>query len=178
MGFKQPLITGFLSDVSNKQPPPPSAKRFKCLEDGCSFSSNRRFNLKVHEDTHSGLKHQCDQCPKSFSQLQVLARHKRSAHSTEKTFKCDECDHSFARKDLLDQHKLFHRDERPFKCRYCDHSCKRKGDLDRHERIHTDTRPYKCTECPAAFTRSSTLKSHLNYHETSKSWTHSCPYQV
>ena len=178
MGFKQPLITGFLNDVSNIQAPPPSAKRFKCLEDGCSFSTNRRFNLRIHQDTHSGLKHPCDQCPKSFSQLQVLTRHKQSVHSSERKFACDECDFKCARKDLLQKHKLIHRDDKPFKCGHCDYSCVQKGQLTAHVRTHTGDKPYKCTECPAAFTQSGNLRIHLNYHESSKSWTHTCPYQV
>ena len=104
----------------------------------------------------------CDSCPKSFSNMYNLNRHKKTHDENQKSNKCDSCKKSFERNDVLEKHKI---------------SCKRKEsshlpsvylpdklqstaskDTQREKIIPT------CNTCQKTFTGSDGLTKHVPTH--------------
>ncbi|XP_033209671.1 GDNF-inducible zinc finger protein 1-like [Belonocnema kinseyi] len=79
----------------------------------CSKPFKRKYDLKTHVDRmhlNSNLKktilrHNCDQCSRSYTKLEALSRHKRSVHAAVKPqFFCDVCGFKMNRKSNLAAH--------------------------------------------------------------------------
>lgn len=147
-------------------------KKYKCDFDGCSYSSNKIYNLKIHNMVHTGEKpHKCDfpDCDYAFILKSHLVYHKRK-HTGERPHKCDfpDCDYAAAKNNDLRTHKRTHTGERPYKCDFkdCDSAFTQSVGLINHKRIHTGERPYKCDfkDCDSAFTQSVGLITHKRTH--------------
>lgn len=73
----------------------------------CQTSFTKKYSLKRHlESVHAeeGSRLVCEECDKSFSRRDLLARHKR-AHESVGDFICHACSRRFWRKDHLKQNQ-------------------------------------------------------------------------
>ncbi|XP_061434522.1 histone-lysine N-methyltransferase PRDM9-like [Lethenteron reissneri] len=152
--------------VQRRHPTKPSNKSHQC--DQCSFSTDYKSSLKIHQRTHTGEKpFKCTVCEKAFGQLPHLHSHQRT-HTGEKPFKCTVCEKAFARLSHLHSHQRTHTGEKPFKCTVCEKAFGQLPHLHSHQRTHTGEKPFKCTVCEKAFARLSHLHSHQRTHTGEK----------
>ena len=63
---------------------------------------------------HSGIRYNCDQCDKTFSQKGNLKIH-YLVHTGVKPFVCDICEQSFTSNENLQSHRRTHTGDKPFK---------------------------------------------------------------
>ncbi|XP_077937709.1 uncharacterized protein LOC120827080 [Gasterosteus aculeatus] len=156
-----------LSLTSNKEPAPPSEKRFLCRDCGKYF--HNRNSLLAHERrTHRvDQPYVCNTCGKRFIHKSVLKAHKR-VHSDEKPFSCELCGKEFRYNSDLKAHMKVHTGERPYSCTTCGKTFSRPSSLKYHLRIHSGEKPYSCITCGKTFTQSSHLKAHIRIHSGEK----------
>ncbi|XP_052745190.1 zinc finger protein OZF isoform X2 [Bicyclus anynana] len=77
-------------------------KPFSCSL--CEKSFQKKYTLKVHQQTHAGKRHACAVCHRTFARRDTLARHLRNCHTDCKN-KCRKCDKIFPSKLKLAHHK-------------------------------------------------------------------------
>ncbi|XP_017850038.1 zinc finger protein 530-like [Drosophila busckii] len=118
-------------------------KPFRCEVDGCTKGFWHKAGLKRHLNSHLKVKKElvweCSECVKTFSQVESLRRHVRTAHdSVMFIYSCtfEGCNMMFQRKDNLDRHAASH-SEYTWTCDTCGRSFARRDALTRHKRIHT-----------------------------------------
>uniref|UniRef100_A0A8C5BAR3 C2H2-type domain-containing protein n=1 Tax=Gadus morhua TaxID=8049 RepID=A0A8C5BAR3_GADMO len=141
-------------------------KPYRCDQCPKRFSQNNI--LKNHMRTHSGEKpYQCDQCTKCFSLKGNLKIHMRT-HSGEKPYKCDQCTMRFSQNNILKDHMTTHSGEKPYKCDQCTKCFSLKGNLKIHMRTHSGEKPYKCDQCTMRFSQNNILKNHMTTHSGAK----------
>ncbi|XP_078575284.1 histone-lysine N-methyltransferase PRDM9-like [Branchiostoma floridae x Branchiostoma japonicum] len=147
------------------------SKKFKCRH--CSFSSDRRSNIKYHILTHTGEKpHKCLTCGKGFNRKGSLKRH-QVVHTGDKPYRCEECGKSFNQQSNLTTHMVTHSGVLPHVCGECGKGFTLAGHLKAHMMTHTGEKPYKCQHCDMRFNRSGHLKNHvISYH--TKEFPHRC----
>ena len=106
----------------------------------------------------------CEDCPKMFTSISHLNRHRQSVH-LKKVHPCTEegCPKTFTRADYLQRHiKTIHEGAKPFKCWRCGVSFSRKESLKQHEEsVHLGIKKYCCSECNTSFTQKKDLQRHL-----------------
>ncbi|XP_061404039.1 zinc finger protein 79-like, partial [Lethenteron reissneri] len=148
--------------VQRKHPTKPSNKSHQC--DQCSFSTDYKCSLKMHQRTHTGEKpFKCTVCEKAFAHLGYLHSHQRT-HTGEKPFKCTVCEKAFAHLSHFHRHQRTHTGEKPFKCTVCEKAFAQLSHLHSHQRTHTGEKPFKCTVCEKAFAHLQHLHSHQRTH--------------
>ena len=83
--------------------------------------------------------HQCDQCPKNFTNKCYLDRHIRKFHEKVK-YSCELCDKKFTETWTLKSHVLgVHEKLKRFKCNQCDKAYPQASGLSQHKRkIHPE----------------------------------------
>lgn len=121
---------------------PEKVKEFSCTEPGCGKSFYRKFTLKEHAKTHTGIKpYVCkfEGCTSKFSTSGNLSRHKHT-HSGIKPYACQTpgCSKKFCTREKLMRHTRTHSGLRPFKCKdpTCNKDFTTSGNLSRHMKIH------------------------------------------
>ncbi|XP_065086798.1 transcription factor grauzone-like [Ochlerotatus camptorhynchus] len=109
----------------------------------------------------------CDQCNKSYKNLEYLSLHKLHKHSSEDRehpFKCDECEKSFPKKCYLNRHKEGHQ---KIQCQVCHRVLSSSSALNVHmTNMHSDkTRSMVCDVCGQEFLNKICFERHLNEHK-------------
>ncbi|XP_055681264.1 zinc finger protein 501 [Lutzomyia longipalpis] len=128
--WKQGLTSHFLVHTKEK----------KLLCDVCGFSTGRLKTLKVHKSGHSGVLWQCSVagCTHSTRRKDNIRMH-LTTHSSEKPFVCEVCGFSFRHRKNLNRHALMHMPKKLQQCPHCSFSSHRKDRLDDHvNRLHTE----------------------------------------
>ncbi|XP_069687442.1 uncharacterized protein [Periplaneta americana] len=134
-------------------------RKYECKQCGKRFSL--KFNLKLHEDRHLGLKpFACTQCDKRFTCNSSLQKH-AVVHTGVKSFECPLCGRRFYLQGNMNRHFRTHTGERPFRCDECGKNFTDWSSLRRHLRSHTGERPYSCKKCQKTFVRRHHLARHL-----------------
>ena len=108
---------------------------FECPE--CTYSSNRKENLKVHiKNVHRKSKNfVCLLCTAVYQDKLQLDQHLISSHSKGSRYKCIFCEFATSQKNALNQHiKVSHDAKSTFTCDQCNLSYKRKDSLSKHIR--------------------------------------------
>jgi KRAB domain-containing zinc finger protein len=72
-----------------------------------------------HMELHEEKVYQCDLCPKKYSRLFYVRRH-RKTHTSNRVFFCEHCSYVSKKKDLLADHLNRHFDIYPYECTECD----------------------------------------------------------
>lgn len=75
----------------------------------------------------------CDECDKSFSVTNSLARHKMSVHRGIRSHVCKECSKCFIAASDLQRHMRIHAPEKPLACDMCSKSFSQADILERHK---------------------------------------------
>ena len=106
----------------------------------CWNSSPESDNVPGH--LHNS--HQCDQCPKNFTNKCYLDRHIRKFHEGVK-YSCELCDKKFTETWSLKSHVLgVHEKLKRFKCNQCDKAYPQASGLSQHKRkIHPEEKSNK-----------------------------------
>jgi KRAB domain-containing zinc finger protein len=153
-------------------------KSFIYRWDKCEYSSDRKYNLSLHQIKHSGAKNfPCNVCGKMFSTPGNLKNHIQRIHEKLKEHQCDECEYKGFNKHELEDHHRTHTGEKPFKCNNCDYSTNLKSNLNKHIRIHNGEKQYKCDQCDAVFAQKQPLMKHTKLmHEERKGSVLTCKY--
>jgi len=138
-------------------------KKFHCPL--CAYTSNRRYNLRVHMLRHSNRRlFKCIICSKTFKRLVDLQYHSL-IHSGERPFRCDACGKSFRQRCHLDNHREIHSPTvQIFRCKACTKAFTKKWRLLVHHRSHSEEKPYKCLACTGGFNQKIHLVSHIKKH--------------
>ncbi|XP_066227376.1 zinc finger protein 891 [Saccopteryx leptura] len=139
---------------------------------GNSYECNKKTfyhhsDLKQHERSPAGEKHECNQCRKAFKRISNLNLHKRS-HMNEKQYDCKECGKVFNDSSTLRRHVRTHTGEKPYECHQCGKAFSQKTSLKTHLRTHTGEKPYECNHCGKSFGTSSYLIVHKRIHTGEK----------
>ena len=93
-------------------------KSFTCQV--CPRSFALKFQLKEHEEVHSGLNFDCAKCDKSYKSKKSLYLHVKSIHLPKAQATCEVCKKTLSDRGALQRHKrLIHSTIRPFTCKYC-----------------------------------------------------------
>ncbi|XP_045779721.1 gastrula zinc finger protein XlCGF26.1-like isoform X2 [Maniola jurtina] len=71
----------------------------------CDKSFQKKYTLKVHEQTHTGKQYCCSVCDRLFTRNDTLARHLKKCHTGGCKNKCQKCDKTFPTKLKLTAHQ-------------------------------------------------------------------------
>ena len=141
-------------------------KQLKCFWPKCRYSNDHESEVIRHISHHLNKKQfVCEECIKEFSLKSNLIRHKRSVHSTDKTFVCNhiDCNKTFNSKQSLTRHKLSHSSVKSFGCNKCNKRFKTYNNLLTHKKlVHTNVRSLVCPQrdCNKRFKHMIYLSNH------------------
>ncbi|XP_037672835.1 zinc finger protein 891 isoform X2 [Choloepus didactylus] len=138
---------------------------YECNKNGKNVCHHPSLNQQ--EQTHTGEKHECNQCGKAFKKISNLILHERS-HMGEKQYECKECGKVFNDSSTLRRHVRTHTGEKPYECNQCGKAFSQKTSLKAHVRTHTGEKPYDCNQCGKSFGTSSYLIVHKRIHTGEK----------
>ncbi|XP_053396943.1 zinc finger protein 37-like [Mercenaria mercenaria] len=124
-------------------------KGWKC--DKCSYRTNVRSNLNRHaREIHSGIRHRCSKCNKTFKGKHDAKMHELYGHNS--GLQCKECDKTFSSMSGLRNHvKIIHKNSTLYKCEHCDMKFYYKSHYLGHVNKHLDVKPYSCKTCQKPF---------------------------
>lgn len=87
---------------------------FRCPTSGCSYTSRRKENLKIHTETHfNETPFVCEVCGHRFSQNKNLKRHALLHLADKNIHKCPHCEFTSYRTDKLKEHIVRQHTEKP-----------------------------------------------------------------
>ncbi|KAK8778223.1 hypothetical protein V5799_020439 [Amblyomma americanum] len=142
----------------------------------CSYTSDRKCHVAMHERTHTGERpFSCEVCKKGFYRADDVETHMR-VHTKEKPFACDECGQRFNVSSNLTRHKKLHSDDpETHACPQCGKAFAQKVHLKAHLRVHTGDRPYSCSMCSQRFTELGSARKHEKMVHAGE-YPHYCPH--
>ena len=115
------------------------SKPFKCPHLKCNRSFGSKYDLKIHERTHSNEKTEiCKFCGMKYHDPRNLQKHIKQVHESnvsQRQYKCRKCQKEFNRKDSLKKHFLTHlhpNQRKLYQCHKCDKSFASKSNLSKH----------------------------------------------
>ena len=101
-----------------------------------------------------------------YSTRYYLHQHISSVHQAKAVrHNCDQCDKSFRQEYFLDNHIRFTHMGQKFKCVQCDKSFAQRGGLSRHRKTAHEGRIFSCDKCEKQFRQKQTLIAHILTHE-------------
>jgi len=140
---------------------------FVCPYPKCRYVSNRRNNMKRHQDTmHEKINNPNVCCGITFVRKADLRHHNIEKHPKGVGYRCDwpECDKAFERKALLVRHIKTHTHEKPYKCPYdCHYGTSHKSNLQRHLKVH-------CKDNFMSIDQDSYKMMHQSHHQQMYAW--------
>lgn len=133
---------------------------FQCPECGARFAHNTKYMAHMRKQ-HPGVKaHKCQHCDLAFDTRKWLAVHLLK-HSGERPHLCPECGKSFTEAQVLQRHRLaMHQAARPYGCSKCPKTFKTSSALAYHRRSHSGAKLFLCDECGKTFLCPSALSTH------------------
>ena len=133
---------------------------FQCPVCRTRFAHNTKYMAHMRAQ-HPGVKaHRCPHCDVAFDTRKWLAVHLLK-HSGERPHLCPECGKSFTEAQVLQRHRLaMHQGARPYACSQCSKTFKTSSALAYHRRSHGGVKPFLCDECGKTFLCPSALSTH------------------
>ncbi|KAJ0184392.1 hypothetical protein K1T71_000815 [Dendrolimus kikuchii] len=137
--------------------------KFACRQ--CKYVSRTTFNAKEHHKMHSGQKHECKQCGKSYEKMSSHLSHMRIHHPSDMVW-CEYCGESFIGDFGLNAHKK--RAHRNLKlppnaiCELCNTNFMNIEALNKHKDRQTKGFcDISCVHCGSGFEARLELRDHL-----------------
>ena len=131
----------------------------------CGMTFQRRAALMSHGKIHPDFEnHKCTICSKTFTRLDFVKRHVRSHLGY--PHECQECHRSYKEIEELNAHhvKIHMKQKKIHECTVCGKVLKNAFNLKEHSRVHTGDKPFLCDACPMRFARSVDLRNHQFVH--------------
>ncbi|XP_072032373.1 uncharacterized protein [Amphiura filiformis] len=144
--------------------------------------------MEIHKHSHTSDKpYPCEQCQKSFTDLNKLIEHIKKDKTHRKPNNCPICDNVFTKSCSVPNHVICHYKIQPYSCTRCDkrfairsslnahmawhdgkykcdecgQHCQTKNILKLHKRKHSDTVLYTCQLCTTGFKHEKSFKKHI-----------------
>ena len=161
------------SDLKRHERSHGEVKLLQCSFPNCSFATNRRDSLRLHEKTHTGIEgrlvHPCVICGKKFSSEQIASRHRKTCGQEKqgrevvaKETLCKICNKEFSSTYKLATHMKRHQGNLDFPCIECDTMFASTASLNKHKLSHKKS--FQCELCQKMFSRKDNLTAHLQTH--------------
>lgn len=124
-------------------------KNLKC--DKCSYRTKFRSNLNRHvREIHSGVRHKCSKCDKTFKGKHDAKMHELYGHTS--GLQCKECDKKFSSVSGLRNHvKIKHKKSTLYQCKHCEMKFYYKSHYLGHINKHLNVKPFSCKTCEKPF---------------------------
>ena len=105
----------------NKHGSPEKRNNLNKIEcDACDFTTTRLDGLREHKlSVHQGIRYNCPQCAKTFTQERNMKMHVRMIHERKTILSCDQCDYTTSWKDSLHQHIKTKHEGVVYECPIC-----------------------------------------------------------
>ena len=151
-------------------------KKYQCPFRGCTYSTIRKSDMKIHTRTHTGEKpYKCPYADCNYAAVtrSILVIHIRT-HTGEKPLKCTypNCTYSSTNHSNLKVHMRTHTGEKPFKCSVegCNYASITSSDLKKHMKVHRQNRVLHCSyqSCSYECSTPSAMKRHQKKHQAEK----------
>ncbi|ODM90341.1 putative zinc finger protein [Orchesella cincta] len=153
---RAPLESHILAVHTKEQP-------FSCSICGRAFS--KKYSMKIHSETHSGLKpYKCTKCSSSFATKSGLYNHDKQVHIKARIHPCSFCDKMFITTGDRNRHIASHLsiNEKLQKCKLCGKSYASLTALNLHIKVyHRKENGFPCSKCPKALSFKSQLNAHV-----------------
>ncbi|XP_066434623.1 zinc finger transcription factor Trps1 isoform X1 [Eleutherodactylus coqui] len=128
---------------------------FACKKSNCSHCALLLLHLTAGVTGSPRVKHQCDQCPFSSPDVDVLLLHYENAHEGQASEVKQEMNHQQATDEQMTV-----KESKEHSCTKCDFITVSEEDLSRHyRRVHNC---YKCRQCSFTATETQSLLDHFN----------------
>ena len=161
------------SDLRRHERSHGEVKQLQCSFPNCSFATNRRDSLRLHEKTHTGIEgrlvHPCVMCGKKFSSEQIASRHRKTCGQDKQRKEmavretlCKLCNKEFSSTYKLATHMKRHQGKLDFPCSDCDKMFASTASLNKHKLSHQKS--FQCELCQKLFSRKDNLTAHLQTH--------------
>jgi KRAB domain-containing zinc finger protein len=110
-------------------------KKFQCKI--CSNFYRTAANLRIHKTVHNERTLKCPNCEKYFKNHRDLKQH-RIVHEEAKNYCCEECGKSFTRRQVLARHirSIHSADSQKYACSICDKKFNDLTNMKNHQKRH------------------------------------------
>ena len=109
------------------------------LCDVCEFSTHRLDSLQNHKlSVHQGIRFNCPECEKTFTQERNVKTHIKAIHLNETTLSCHRCEYTTLWKNSMHQHIKTKHEGVVYKCQICLKALSSQRQLQKHiEALHS-----------------------------------------